>query len=287
VEPIQAKSNVGPSKGPLISFLTTNVPPPAPLYIGPQEQLIIDLYNSVAAQIISLTYRLLLPNGEVHQGLRFLNPPADRSLSQTVLPLAEGWLLSLQMIPTGPVTLRGQCFTRVRLVAGALGVAPSIAQLFSDYLEAAHGASWPTGRSISWLDGRGMIRSITGTNPAAGVEIIETVPAGARWRFIGIHAQLTTAVAVANRTVRWAIDDGASVMLFTTDSLLQPALTTENHEAGAYGTLLASTTILNIAPFPPDVYMLAGWRIRSATINLQPADDWGAPQLMVEEWLES
>ena len=35
-----------------------------------------------------------------------------------------------------------------------------------------------------------------------------------------------------------------------------------------------------------DLILLAGHRIRTSTSSLQAGDDWGAPQLLVEEWLE-
>ena len=57
------------------------------------------------------------------------------------------------------------------------------------------------------LDGPGTIQSITGTDPSAGNEISQTVPANTIWRLWGMYATLVTDAGVADRRASRYIDD--------------------------------------------------------------------------------
>jgi hypothetical protein len=66
----------------------------------------------------------------------------------------------------------------------------------------------------------------------------------------------------------------------------QAASLTVTYSAGAYG--IAPMAGLNSRYWSGYQYLplKAGWQIRTTTVNLQAGDNWGAPQLLVEEWLE-
>ncbi len=126
---------------------------------------------------------------------------------------------------------------------------------------------------------------LTGTDPAANVEISETVPAGKWWKLLGVVATLVTDAGVANRSVVFTLDDG----------------TTEYWRSKAGGNQTASQTsvyqlavdqvddisapnvkqILNLQ----DLFVLgSGYRIKTITANRQATDNWGAPKLFVIEY---
>lgn len=133
-------------------------------------------------------------------------------------------------------------------------------------------------------DGPGTIRSITGTDPAAGAEISETVPADARWRLMGVGLTLVTDATAANREVRLVIDDGTTIIAEIPAGVTQVASETRRYSFGAGFPRGAGAQSLNvIAPLPP-VVLGAGYRVRTLTTNLQAGDNYGAPQLLVEEW---
>jgi hypothetical protein len=83
--------------------------------------------------------------------------------------------------------------------------------LLQGYVTDTSRLSFPGSPIRSSIEGPGVLRSITGTNPAANAEISETVPTNARWRVHAIRFTLVTDANVANREVALTLDDGAAV----------------------------------------------------------------------------
>lgn len=131
---------------------------------------------------------------------------------------------------------------------------------------------------------QGRMRTITGTNPAAGVEISETVPAGVSWVLRSIAFSLTTSATAANRAVRVVLDDGATIFLRTGGNTTQTASQTLDYVAADFGVVgtIGTQTVLVGMPLPP-YRLLPGHRVRTITINFQAGDDFTAPVLEVEE----
>ena len=131
--------------------------------------------------------------------------------------------------------------------------------------------------------GEGRIRSITGTDPAAGAAMIVTVPAGVLWRFISMNVTLVTDANVAARNAHFFFDDGANIYLRCTNDQGQAENLTQIYAvANGIHMGFASPNIQSI-PCPSDLFLPAGHRIREGTNNFQAGDNWGAPQLLVEQ----
>src|SRR5438034_982395 len=64
---------------PAVSFLTTRIPPPAPLYLTREDVLQVEVYNSVTAAVISLGARLLRPDGVIVPVVSDFRPTNDRA----------------------------------------------------------------------------------------------------------------------------------------------------------------------------------------------------------------
>jgi hypothetical protein len=133
----------------------------------------------------------------------------------------------------------------------------------------------------------GVSRVIPGTDPAANVEISEAVPANRLWLVRSVWAQLVTDGTAATRVVELVIDDG------TQEFKRFPAVT--GHAAsltrqytwapvGAGQAPPGATTTGMVGIFPPDLYLPAGFRIRTVTTNRQAGDNYAAPQLWVVEF---
>ena len=136
------------------------------------------------------------------------------------------------------------------------------------------------------IDGPGVLRSITGTNPAADVEISETVPTNARWRVLAIQFSLVTDANAANREVALTLDDGTTVFARVPSGFTHVASTTivysSFHHAPRF--TVAQDTTKN---FPlPRVDLQGSFRLATVTTARQATDNYGAPQLLVEEWIE-
>lgn len=139
--------------------------------------------------------------------------------------------------------------------------------------------------SIGMISGqspwRRVRRVVTGTDPAAGAEWTETVPAGVVWDLISVLATLVTDATVADRSPRLRIGDGASVFLDVPPVAVQAASITGRYlwGRGLTGTNIGAGQAAGI----PDLRLPAGSTIASLTGNLQAADNWGAPVLYVVE----
>lgn len=132
----------------------------------------------------------------------------------------------------------------------------------------------------------GLIRSITGTDPAANVEISETVPDRRRWRLLGIVFTLVTSVDVIDRTVVLIIDDGTNTLVSIPSTTTQAASETKVYQ---YAQRPGAQVDVGDNFYIPIPYLTlkGGYRIRTATAGRQAADNFGAPQLLIEEWIDS
>ncbi|MGH2667508.1 MAG: hypothetical protein ACRDH5_00020 [bacterium] len=200
--------------------------------------------------------------------------------------MGPGVLLGASIRASSGTPRRGQVFAIVDVVRGHTGAIQPLACLLQGYVSAAERLAWPGSPIDSSAEGPGVLRSVTGTNPAANVEISETVPTNARWRPLAISYELVTAIAAANRESALAIDDGATLLARVPSGFTHVASTTIRYSAFHHAPrfTLAQDTAKN---FPlPRVDLAEGMRLRTITTNLQAADDYGAPQILVEEWIE-
>jgi hypothetical protein len=131
-----------------------------------------------------------------------------------------------------------------------------------------------------------VLRSITGTNPAANAEISETVPTNARWRLLALQVSLVSSSQVANRELALTFDDGTAVFARVPSGFTHAASLTRVYSSfhHAERNTQAQDTTKN---FPlPRIDLPGGARIVGVTTALQTLDNYGAPQLLVEEWIE-
>ena len=207
---------------------------------------------------------------------------SDRSLKQEYFNLDGIPLTAMAVAWTTPVR-NGRCFVNMFLYAGGL----RLFGLGSGYLSDGYQVSWPPAKHSPMGSGPGYLRSVAGTDPAAGAEISETVPTNARWRLRGLIVQFVTDATVANRYVTLTFDDGATPLQRIGANTAQAASTTQNYTGVCGGGVLGDTGNYSVLlPLPVNLMLFKGWRISTATLNLQAGDNFGAPQLLVEEWLE-
>lgn len=274
------------TRPPEITFLRQGIPPPSPLYIAREDYLGFEVANSVTAQTLLVRGRLLLATGVVVPFQKVLRPDADRLVDTFDLQLAEGFLLNVVIIH-GPATLPGQTWTRATVLRGARPAEIEQAVLCQGYVSTGYWLSWPPGIYDRIADGPGALRSIAGTNPAAGVEITETVPTNVRWRLLLARFTLVTNATVATRRVRLFIDDGTNDLYVGEVEATQAASLTRNYNfAAGLGFQQTAFANSNLGVGIPPVVLREGYRIRTSTVNLQAGDDFAAPRLFVEEWIE-
>lgn len=275
------------TRNPEVSFARAGVAPPSPLYIRKEDFLFVRVWNSDASvTAVTVKGRILDSDGRLVPFSYSVVPTSDRALTQDRFPMPEGFLMSLTVTHTGGNPQRGQLFVQVGLDIGVRSFDEPVMVLVSDYLTAANVLGWPRGYLRSSAEGQGFLRSITGTDPAAGVEISETVPTNARWRLLGFRAPLVTSATVATRRVHLLIDDGTTTLLDLASGTSQAASLTRNYNSNLTGlpSIVDSEIFIQ---FPHDSILLAqGFRLRTSTTLFQAGDNWGAPQMWVEEWIE-
>lgn len=126
---------------------------------------------------------------------------------------------------------------------------------------------------------------VLGSDPAAGSEITETVPAGVLWRLRHLRTQFTADAAVASRRPLLLIDDGSNIFYSMPVFADITAGQTRHILAGFYGQVPSVVQDRSVIGLPDDLTLFPGWRVRTATVNMQAGDDYGAPHLLLDECL--
>lgn len=145
-------------------------------------------------------------------------------------------------------------------------------------------------------EGRGQIRTITGTNPAAGAEISETVPTNARWKLLSFTAVLVADGNASNRFANLVIDNGTTANRRAgpmRQGVAQTASQTRTHIWSiGHGPMsrdadnITDTDSILVGYFMGDVGLLPpAARIRTITTGLLAGDNYAAPIFQVEEWV--
>ena len=183
--------------------------------------------------------------------------------------------------------LDGQCFVVVEIARGQGTSAIALECIAAGYVTAKQPLRFPALSMSRSLDGHGALRSITGAVPAAGAEVSETVPAGARWELLALNMTFVTSVAAANRITALAFDDGANVYWRTESGTAQAASLTlfRSYSQGLVAHFVGGASNQH-GPLPAGNRLGAGHRIRTVTGNFQAADQYSAIQYVVREWIE-
>lgn len=286
------------SKGPLFETATVtpflplkvrDVDPPAVEYVTEQDVLTLLVWNSLAGLTITVTYRILRAvDGQIDIGQTQFQPVATRTLQTFTLTFPQGFLLNVQVGHPNVGPRRGQTFCVLALQRN-VGTATAFgtATLFADYLTENNPLGWPGAKQSSAIDGPGFIRNIIPANPAAGADIINTVPPNARWRPIAFQYALVTSAAVANRVSAIVLTDGAAAFFQNNQPPAQAASTTVVYN---WSTLTNQTAVVLgqvLTPFPAGVLLEPGWQINTVTNAIQAGDQYSGIRLCVEEWIET
>src|SRR5260370_6104942 len=252
-----------------------------------QDFLRMTLAGSLGGGTVTCSARTLNQVGQVQRHVFAAAPSSNRTVGTSDFNPGDGFLLDVTARVTGGAPIFGQVWCLLELVIGQTAQQQRTVTLAAGYVTANAPVFGPVATAISSLYGDGAIRSITGTVPAAGADISETVPTGARWELISLSAALTSAVAAANRIVALVLDDGANIYFRDAPGFTQVASLTDNYNfAEGQSKLQTPGAPIIMGNVPTNVRLLAGHRIRTVTTAIQGADQWTAPQYLVREWLE-
>ena len=178
---------------------------------------------------------------------------------------------------------RGEIYVRISVVWSN----SVVQRLSAAYLTGGKTIAWPPGVFESSTEGQGLLRTILGTNPAAGAEVIETVPANARWRVKAVYLFFDTDATVIDRLINFSFDDAANIFLTIEllDTLGANELGNVYLEDWGFQEAAFSAADRIKVPMPPQI-LFQGWRFFTTTTNIQAGDNYGNPIFTVEEWIE-
>lgn len=258
----------------------------AGLYLAGDDHLRVTSFNSAASVRLSIVGRQLLATGRVVSSADAHTPNTDRTAASSLLTMAEGWLQSVSVFASGGTPRDGQCFVLVEIVRGRTGAVTPLGLLVSGYVTDTQPLGWPGTPIRRSAQPPGAVRAVTGTDPAAGVEISETVPTNARWRLLSLLAALVTDATVANREAALVVDDGTNNQVRAPAGVNHAASLTRTYNFHPWANRFTIAQDATITPPIPDLWLPGGFRIQTITTNLQAGDNWGAPQLLIEELIE-
>jgi hypothetical protein len=256
------------------------------VYLSNDEHVRLTAHCSAAGVRLAIEGRLIATDGSINTIRAELAPTSDRIASTTIANAREGWLLHGHVRVLAGAPSLGRCFVRVEVVRGRTGDVTPLMTLAQGNVGELSNLAWPQQLTAAPGDGRGFIRNLTGTDPAAGAEWSETVPTNARWRLISARASLVTDATVPVRTATVIIDDGTTTVFSMPATATQAASLTFTYEYFGAGSAGYASGSLIVLPLPPDIVLAPGWRIRSSTGAIVAGDNWSAPQILVEEWIE-
>ena len=277
------------STSPEVTFLLKGIPPPSPQYVTREDIGSITSFNSATGITVEVHGRLLLPNGTVVPFVQSHTPNTDRSSKTDVFAIPEGFLLNLSVFLVAGTAKRGQCYVVVKLGRGQGTARIDHQVLLQGYVGTGVNQAWPGNTLQTPTEGPGWIHTIVGTQPAAGAEVTQVVPTGARWRIISFCLTLTSSVAVANRHPQAALLDASANLIWFTPAFEQQ-VNSANNITWVFGTGANPFTSVDGAHhanlLPAYLLALAGYTLETGSTNLQAADQYAAPTISVEEWIE-
>lgn len=259
---------------------------PGAFYMRGEDNFRLTTFGSLAGVVLEIRSRILLPDGTIMVSADRHVPSSTRVAVATWLPTPEGWVLGAELLATVGAPRVGQVFAVLDVVRGDATVPLPVHTLLQGYVTDTSRLAYPGSPLRTSIEGPGVIRSIAGTDPPAGVEVFETVPTNARWRLLSFDVALVTSAAVANREVTLTIDDGAAIVAEVCSAVAQAATLTRRYSftRNVQRGTPASGTVVN-AP-APDIVLMGGFHVRTATTLIDGGDNFGVPQLLVEEWIE-
>lgn len=261
---------------------------PFQFYMNGEDALRVTSANSLTGVVLAITGRFFDADTQAITAIDERHTPnTDRSIKQTLISLGKGYLLNIAVRVVTGAPVIGQTFAIVELVRGFTGATQFLGVLGQDYVTKRQGLAWPGSPIRSSIEGGGYFRTIAGAAPAAGAEILETVPAGARWELLSGACVLTTSATAGTRIVGLLLKTGG----VTRGATFQPTGLIPSRIGVWYmGQTLPNmndaTGNQNTLPLPAATKLLAADTWGTQTQAIAAGDQWNAPNYHVQEWLE-
>lgn len=251
------------------------------------DNLRIESANSLTGVVLAIQGRRLTPAGAIEPFAFVHTPNTDRSVRTQDYKLGAGALLNLTIFASSGTPRIGQTYVTARFIRGLTGATIVLGTLLAGYVTAAQHLAYPGSPIVDSISGGGCAREVTGTNPAPGSLVSEAVPSGARWRVRSILVTFTTSATVATRQVFVTFDSsGGTRQAYIAQTANQPESTGWTYTFLNNLPLIVTAIPSIVTAGLPDMPLLAGATIGVSAQGIRADDDFSAPFLVVEEWLE-
>ena len=261
----------------------------------------VNVYSNTATFIVG-HFRVIYDDGS-EDDFRFQNTASGSARTAVLVTVGgraarqDGWIIDLYVSQLGGTepTQRGQLYAEAYVILPGGSTAQITSEIAADYVYSGNPLVLGRNMSPGPTGGQGAIRTVTGANPAAGAEVSEAVPTGAVWELLSFSAVLVTDGTSATRIAHLYADDGTTAnrraILYGNQTGQSLSLTRThfwspgNDRSGINVGVVTDTDvlILNITNQMKIGFLLAGYRLRTATSGLQGGDDYAAPIFQVEE----
>lgn len=252
-----------------------------------EDNLRVTVINSLIGCRVAVQGRRIDDQGTILPIAHAVTPTSDRAAVSAIFPLGVGAIVNLTVWASEGTPKIGQTFVIVQLVRGREGGTELLGTLLSGYVTAVQALGWPGSPIQSSIEGPGYIRQITGTIPAAGAEIFEIVPTGARWELLAVTLAFVPGVAAADRRVLLYADPSYAAVFYApcATPINFPFVLAVNWCSGL-GATPTGITPFQAMPLPVSMPLLAQTVITTYTEGMQPTDQYQQVHYTVREWLE-
>lgn len=261
---------------------------PFQFYLDGADNIRIEGWNTLTGAVLQVHGRFYKEDGTMQIFGATLPLTADRVRTVVDVPLARGYITNLIVTVTGATPLLGQTFARVSIIRGLTGATIVVGTLLQGYLTGALGLAWPGSPIQQVHEVAGYMRSFVGTDPAVGLPITETVPAGAHWRIFSMQFGLSTDATAGDRQPYIQINDPGGNQYFrvSTVGICPPSSVRSFFAAEMIPDTLTQPVTGTMTAYP-HAELSAGSEILIWTDVADPGDDFlSPPRMMVQERLE-
>lgn len=273
------------SRGPRIEFTSRFVQPPGELYITQDDGFTIRFASSQVGTTLRLLARVLVVGEGVKYWQQTVTVTLLRGLEQREFVGLEGFLLGFIVDLPEPLAQGSWAFAAVELTRGIGTPIHDFQALAHGYVTAANPLIWPGGLYPDPTAFRGTPTLFNIGDPAAGANVVDDVPSGARWRIQSATMRLVTSVTVANRRMVLEFQRSTGqVLARAVGADTVPASQTAEFSFAPYGFDAASRDGFRLVAIPSEFILDQTDVIATAVVNLQAGDQISMIRLSVEEW---
>lgn len=262
---------------------------PGAFFVDGSYGLRINSWNALAGVVVTIRARILNDKGRLVNQEWMHTPSSNRTKATSDFSLPVGFPLNVTVFASTGAPIIGQTFVQVQIISGFGGNTLPMATLLQDYITSVQALAYPGSPIRSSVQGEGYPRTITGSAPAGGANILELVPTGARWRLSAFLTTFQCSAVVSNRIPMLRFRSPTLELMYSPSNVAQTN--------GQFGTYIwgenypvnasPAGSIVRTLPTPQVFELLGGMEISTITSGLDAGDSYSAPQMTVHERLEA